>query len=64
MYKSKKRLEKESNRGEILSITLTVKYLEGIIKKHKKNPVDTFLQMQIVELLKKQRQLKKHGESL
>jgi len=60
----KKTAEKEiSYRQEIYNIAITITHLEKMIKQHKENSIDNFLQKEIVRLMLRKKKLIKNGKS-
>ena len=63
MIEEKSDPEKLSYRQEIYNIAITIKHLEKMIELHKENPIDNFLQKEIVRLEERKKKLIKNGKS-
>lgn len=63
MCKEKTKQAEENTRRECYNIAITITQLEKIIKRSKTNPIDNFLQSEIIRLREKKEEILKNGKS-
>lgn len=63
MYNPTTEIKKMSRRQKLLNLAVTIKHLEGMINKNKQNPIDAFLQKEVVRLMVEEQKLKKSVKS-
>lgn len=62
MSKKKTAEEEISYRQEVYNIAITITHLNKMIGKHKENPIDNFLQKEIIRLRERKKKLLENGK--